>query len=105
MPTLIKSFTDGECVFSEDDFLVKGPDGAVICSLSPRLPNTRGVMTQRANGYLLAQASSMYNALTAYVEAEAARMSKCKYHGIPHKPSEQYKWSLEILKKAVPHGK
>lgn len=105
MAILTKHFTTGECKFSEDDFLVKAPDGAVICSLSPRLPNTRGVMTQKANGYLLAQANSMYEALSLYVKDEEKVIRKYKFNGIPHNPSEQYKWAVEILKKAVPHGK
>lgn len=100
MANLTKPFTKGAYKFNPDTFLITAEDNTVICSLSPKLPNTRGVMTQTANGYLLAQAGVMYKALTAYVESEEMQIKKYKFKGIPHKPSEQYELAKKALKAA-----
>lgn len=101
MANLTKPFTSGDNKFSEETMLVTAQDNTVICSLSPKLPNTMGVMTQTANGYLLAQAANMYEALSSYVAAEEHQIKKYKYNGIPHKPSKNYEHAKKVLKMAL----
>lgn len=82
--------------FNEEDFLIK--DGVtVVCSLSPRLPNTRGVRSQIANGYLLAEAEKLKDLLSKYVEDEQKKIRLSKLRGIAYKPSEQFTRANELI--------
>lgn len=84
--------------FNEEDWLVKDDDGTTFCSLSPRLPNIRGVRTRKSNGYLIAEVKELKNLLTLYVEHEKKKIIARVLNGIPYKETEHFSRAEKLIK-------
>jgi hypothetical protein len=83
--------------FNEEDWLVKEEDGTTFCSLSPRLPNIRGVRTRKSNGYLIAKVKELRDLLTLYVEHETKKIKSSELKGIPYKETEHFKKAEKLI--------
>lgn len=83
--------------FNEEDWLVKDDDGTTFCSLSPRIPNIRGVRTRKSNGYLIAEVKELRDLLTLYVEHEKRKIMARELRGIPYKETEHFSKAEKLI--------
>lgn len=83
--------------FDEQDWLVKEDDGTTFCSLSPRIPNIRGVRTRKSNGYLIAEIKELRDLLTLYVEHEKEKIVKRNLKQIYYKETEHFKRAEKLI--------
>lgn len=83
--------------FNEEDWLVKDDDGTTFCSLSPRIPNIRGVRTRKSNGYLIAEVKELRDLLTLYVEHERKKIAKRNLKQIYYNETEHFKRAEKLI--------
>jgi len=83
--------------FNEEDWLVKEEDGTTFCSLSPRIPNIRGVRTRKSNGYLIAEVKELRDLLTLYMEHEKKKIMARELRGIPYKETEHFERAEKLI--------
>lgn len=83
--------------FNEEDWLVKEEDGTTFCSLSPRIPNIRGVRTRKSNGYLIAEVKELRGLLALYVEHERKKITSREIRGIPYKETEHFERAEKLI--------